>query len=966
MRALCCCRPRRRGPAGRGSVITSNPIALAENRPDWAVKQSEHLGRRSAGPEVVEASVPPSPFQGPIELCQLVEADDLSKEAPQPGPLDLAKREAKEARAARQALGHNERQRRIFGQAAKRDEPSRKGRPDETSARSHLSPLIDLGQPGLGPRDTIEFGLDDDFALEDAVVSSCRESTSDSSPCRSSSFETPRQEKKCVTGSAEQAECSTDSDAPSRMSVAQPSRPSTAPNVSPQRFAGSSFASSRVLGADNEFDIRRGSHAWDDQSALGIWLIAQNLRSGDGSVLRKEDGESDGTEDRERLRSPAKNLSGTGSVVDLTAQTQSDRAQLLDSLRLVERLEKTLTPQAQDRGTRKRRSDLDASFRDVKTSNTSPTTASKAPASISVPKRRSDKGSSNYPSVLPSFQPSPAGSTTKKFTLSPQDMENLELSPLQWPAKFPMLREFGRSEGQSSYVTAEEDDSSDALRRDVTLASQRPSLQVASDEKSFAHSEANSFQQRETELQSIEQRFGQLLTRKPADAPLRSRFQEDFTESAPRPAKVSFAKRLQDSISRLSRIGLDGMVSAENEHLSIPATPEVEAKPRHEMGDGIDSQETGGLCEGGGKRANLNDVSNANALDGPGTGARKPSASSVPYGKNSSVSPNAHASASTKPRAGRRGPQGCAMPPESWAKYPSRERDEKCEGATAVSRDAPPTSPHREESEVQRSVEGTALVGSDGHEPSRLPMRLDKAVRARLGKLLPSRKPPNHESAGECLSITSSCQFEDVSSIKTAEGPHKTERGRGTARKEDLATSQRPGESIEGGQHGPCSAGRDAAPCSIPKAEVCQKEETAAEPEPLDASRSLSSSSIPKAEVCQKEETAAEPEPLDASRSLSSSQSSGETRSVDFASSPNSIACDTELETDDVAGCESAVDDSKVAVRRWKSASGQSSREPKSPMSSWRATEQPLRIGDPLPILNRPQRRHSHETPLRN
>lgn len=45
----------------------------------------------------------------------------------------------------------------------------------------------------------------------------------------------------------------------------------------------------RILGPDNSFNSRHGSSSGDGHSALGVWLIAQGLRSGDNSILSPND-----------------------------------------------------------------------------------------------------------------------------------------------------------------------------------------------------------------------------------------------------------------------------------------------------------------------------------------------------------------------------------------------------------------------------------------------------------------------------------------------------------------------------------------------------------------------------------------------------------------------------------------------------------------------------------------------------
>ncbi|RDA87903.1 hypothetical protein CP532_1679 [Ophiocordyceps camponoti-leonardi (nom. inval.)] len=523
MQALCCCLSRRKRN-GRRQENTA-PSTTLSSGPDW------NPGRPSAA----SASVQQSPCEGPIELCQLVEDDDSEIE-------DIA--------SPATLLGRNQELPRHAGLVPR--DASHLEINDRGSSKStrYLSSLIQLG---IGPRDTIEFTLDDGFGLPEV-----------SSQHQTSSVGNLRQRPASSIKQPEDA-----AEVSSVVSAGAASRPSTAPTASPQRLTGCSFTSNqldRVLGVDNDFNIRRGSHAWEDQSALGVWLIAQSMRSRDCSFLPADDADS---VHRDRLGSPCHDFGGIDSIIDIPDPS------LKTSLRELSHL----IDSAEDPDiSHNRRKQAVGSTYDHNDSGLDMATPSAAPASGSnVPKPSHNNGSSHYNSILPSFQPSLAGSASNKYSLSPEDLKNLELAPLEWPAKFCTLRNFGLSEGHSSYATAEEDETSTASFKDTALLSQAPQARLGPDSKSVTHSEPNSFHQREAELRSVEQRFGQLSTRKQNDAPLRSRFREEFSQSAVRrPSKTSFMRRIQYSLSRLSRAGSDAPSgSLELRHLSTSVSPDL-------------------------------------------------------------------------------------------------------------------------------------------------------------------------------------------------------------------------------------------------------------------------------------------------------------------------------------------------------------------------------------------------------
>ncbi|RCI14465.1 hypothetical protein L249_6107 [Ophiocordyceps polyrhachis-furcata BCC 54312] len=656
MQALCCCLSHRKRNGRRKE--NAAPSTTLSSGPDW------NPGRPSAA----SASVQQSPCEGPIELCQLVEDNDSEIEDVA-SPATLLPRHAGLVPRDASHLEINDR--------------------GSSKSTRYLSSLIQLG---VGPRDTIEFTLDDGFGLPEV-----------SSQLQTSSSGNLQQRHASITEQPEDAEVS------SVVSAGAASRPSTAPTASPQRLTGCSFTSNqldRTLGMDNDFNIRRGSHAWEDQSALGVWLIAQSMRSRDCSFLPADDADSD---HRERFGSPCHDFGGIDSIIDIPDPNL--KTSLRELSHLIDSAEDPDISHNRRKQAVSSNYDLDDSGLDIASSSAVP-----APGST-VPKPSNNNGSSHYNSILPSFQPSLADSASNKYSLSPEDLKNLELAPLEWPAKFSTLRNFGLSEGHSSYATAEEDETSTASFKDTALVSQAPQARLGPDSKSVTHSEPNSFHQREAELRSVEQRFGQLSSRKQADAPLRSRFREEFSQSAVRrPSKTSFMRRIQYSLSRLSRVESDAPSgSLELRHLSTSVSPDPGSMSQREFDY---------------------DVSQAAAAEASAAA----SVISRPRVARHWRNDIRRTSLGGLMTVGRDSFHRRPLSPETYANY--RGRDEMMAGqADGNIPQASPSTTSMQGPKQRRSFsESAAPTSAGGHESNLPPTRLEKAVRAGLDRLLPTRK----------------------------------------------------------------------------------------------------------------------------------------------------------------------------------------------------------------------------------
>ncbi|KAG6016531.1 hypothetical protein E4U43_003570 [Claviceps pusilla] len=346
---------------------------------------------------------------------------------------------------ARRAEVRRLRQKRI------QDELERDNEGDAPSVRSNhstqrLAALVDLGSPRNGPRDTIEFSVDD------CAVASSPDSDLSSSQCSQTCAATclPNTKVKDICSSAR---CSLRPETQSDTSViASHTDPNSTPLTERKRnstmttsFRPSSEPGSsrmeRILGGESDFNIRHGSHAWDDQSALGVWLIAQSIKSNDISVPQNEQSIQAECSPARHATSTFHDLGGVDSIIDSSISMPDDTF--------------NAKPWLPDYGEQK---NLEVGCADTEKNNENPAKYSKSDAQAAGGVR--DKGSSNYPSVIPSIDSSPSVSEAHSYVLSQQDMENLELSPIRWYRRLPTCKELGHSEGKSSYTTAEEQASS--------------------------------------------------------------------------------------------------------------------------------------------------------------------------------------------------------------------------------------------------------------------------------------------------------------------------------------------------------------------------------------------------------------------------------------------------------------------------------------------------------------------------
>lgn len=555
--------------------------------------------------------IPPElPSEDPTELEQLV-VDDSDGEGEEHAALTKTSsalnvvrtklirhisHDNESTRRSRASAGHSQEEvarraeLRRFRHQRIQEELKNEGSNAESSNTSHrstryLSPLIDAGQPRVGPRDTIEF----------VVTEGHHPTTTQAAPVQDlASGET--QPKEICDEAKEDGGVKQSSSAPPAPTTksedqAFPLRPPSTHSATSQKLTGCSYnvpRLDRVLGTDNEFDIRHGAHAWEEQSALGIWLVAQGLRSRSSSIRRGDSETNDGTI-KKASPSPHEDFSGIDSTADALLPThyQVTAKKKLHELRDSSGSAPLVASLSNDHG--KGDNQMPPICRNVLL----------GPCALNIGTTRPvDNSSSNYPSVLPSFQPSPNRSQSNFHHLSAEDLESLELSPfscqffpvsflflsplvygpilistITGQGNFSVIQSIQVSEGQSSYATAEDD----IFHSDHNASSAQinfPPMQASIEAMSLARPEsAGTHQGEEAKAQTIGMSFGGALSHKKPSLNFGSRFKEEFHSSSVASGRRSFISKMNLSIARRSKRGSNNFDTAKNKPYSVGIGP---------------------------------------------------------------------------------------------------------------------------------------------------------------------------------------------------------------------------------------------------------------------------------------------------------------------------------------------------------------------------------------------------------
>ncbi|KAM0264749.1 hypothetical protein ACHAQJ_000574 [Trichoderma viride] len=460
-----------------------------------------------------------------------------------------------------------------------------------TSHRStcYLSPLIDAGQPRIGPRDTIEFIVTDGHHLSATQVL-MQDLAPDDTP--KEEICSAMQKKGEVTKPASTLAVPDKDD----KDQAPPLRPPSTHSNRSQKMAGCSYnvpRLDRVLGTDNEFNIRHGAHAWEEQSTLGIWLAAQGMRSRSSSI-RPGGGEANDKSVRDQVFAPYENFGAIDSAADallpihcqdINKVKPQDQGDSFESASFVSSLSNDRT--IGDADTTSLGRNILSSSRALDIATTKPV----------------DNSSSNYPSVLPSFQPSPNRSQPDFHHLSAEDLESLELSPFSWQGNFSVIKSIQASEGKSSYATAEDD----IFYSDNNASSTQiicPPAQVSAGATSLACSGTADVHQREAKARTIGTRFSDALSRKKSSLNFGSHFKEEFHASSTGSGGRSFMAKINLSVPRRFKYSSNSFGTVQSRHYSNerdplalaradtnggvrPSTPPNRSSPFHQEGGGF-------------------------------------------------------------------------------------------------------------------------------------------------------------------------------------------------------------------------------------------------------------------------------------------------------------------------------------------------------------------------------------------
>lgn len=301
-----------------------------------------------------------------------------------------------------------------------------------TSIKStrYLSPLIDIGLPGHGPRDTIEFSVTSGHDLRDLCpppvptpVSRGQDSTAKPTMKRWSSCPSPIEDRKAW-------QISDICPRPASASAIAPGQPLARPQIAHCSTANFSINESTLSSATPQDDEvgrrmndRRDSASRDSQSALEVWLIAQGIRSRDSSTPTI-DGKDTGKPIHRGSSVISQRLGGIDSMIKAPT-TQQQRHTWIRSQTSAPPTKATNSSSSASKG----RCTAELSRPKCKGLILRPATETEDDTADSG--TPIDHSSSIYPSNMPSFQPSPTRSKSLVNILTARDLESLELSPFE-------------------------------------------------------------------------------------------------------------------------------------------------------------------------------------------------------------------------------------------------------------------------------------------------------------------------------------------------------------------------------------------------------------------------------------------------------------------------------------------------------------------------------------------------------
>lgn len=299
---------------------------------------------------------------------------------------------------------------------------------DEKSERPQVdqelqnSSLPTLSKPGNGPRDCIDFAIDS-IMIPDAPKTAATDplgqlTEMEESPelntgqlSLSNSDQNGTDERRHLKVTAEKKISLSKISTSSSENLPVDETLGLSPSQKSFQLSNSISRLDRILGPENGFSTRNGSSSWDGQSALGVWLIAQGLRSRENSMIRLDDAEPEAL--------PPEN--GT-SGLNRESNKMTDASDTM-----ITHANQTTNEAGNTEGVTKPA--LGSSSEETGVSNSLSEETIKGASTAEIFRLPVDASSSNYPSVLPSFQPSPVRSQPNLYRLDLADIQSVQFSP---------------------------------------------------------------------------------------------------------------------------------------------------------------------------------------------------------------------------------------------------------------------------------------------------------------------------------------------------------------------------------------------------------------------------------------------------------------------------------------------------------------------------------------------------------
>ncbi|KAM5378887.1 hypothetical protein ACJZ2D_004189 [Fusarium nematophilum] len=444
-----------------------------------------------------------------------------------------------------------------------------------------LASVVNLSMPSSGPRDAIEFAVhkspsldarttrDDKSPPELAQIQSL-DDTITSQKALPTSLSGPTHGGKATKRDRNETGDSYSEAHPSPSQSLRPGQVLQSHSQKSFQLSNGAARLDRVLGPDCSFNSRHASSCGDGHSALGVWLIAQGLRSRDNSMSYFGDDEAGSSdkndqgqayskvtkEENKRLASDEDNVSGTRDNLlsdnhPVVAGPPGTTEPNCDSelQRCMSNREHDLSSQLNQQPKLRRSEDARGN-----------------PARAAFFNPVADNTSSSYPSKFPSFQPSPAHSQQNLYTLNLKDIESMELSPFKWKSLYSSPEE-GNSDAQQPVASVGSGHPAQPLSSENVQKAPH-AVRIECDATSQLHSETASFLQRETELRTIETRFAGVLTCKKPARYVNSRFREEFNEPVlGQSSRKSFIDKIHLTVPSRFRTSSRGSGCRQDENL---------------------------------------------------------------------------------------------------------------------------------------------------------------------------------------------------------------------------------------------------------------------------------------------------------------------------------------------------------------------------------------------------------------